>query len=157
MTPEAFLAAAGGREPAVQIPDADDVTVVAVVVPEPDTEGSPKQLCDFGCRSLRGSRTSAQIGYRDQLPTTAAGQVIRREIIADVHACCDTATGRMRSAPSRCDIHMRLRHQLFASTTSLESPQSTVTDEEDHNEIYGGTYSGLLGYSGSTLHRDRDC
>jgi acyl-CoA synthetase (AMP-forming)/AMP-acid ligase II len=55
--------------------------IIAVVVPEPDSAPSPEELRNFARKSLRGSRTPDRIVFRDHLPTTPTGKVLRREIV----------------------------------------------------------------------------
>ncbi|MCV7316949.1 long-chain fatty acid--CoA ligase [Mycolicibacillus parakoreensis] len=56
--------------------------IVAVVVAEPGAAPDPEALRDFARRSLRGSRTPDRIVFRDELPTTPTGKVLRRELVA---------------------------------------------------------------------------
>jgi acyl-CoA synthetase (AMP-forming)/AMP-acid ligase II len=65
--------------------------IVAVVVPAADVDPDPEELREFVRKSLRGSRTPDEVVFRDELPTTATGKVLRREII-------QTLTG-LRAAP----------------------------------------------------------
>jgi acyl-CoA synthetase (AMP-forming)/AMP-acid ligase II len=65
--------------------------IVAVVVPAADVDPDPEELREFVRKSLRGSRTPDEVVFRDELPTTATGKVLRREIIS-------TLTG-LRAAP----------------------------------------------------------
>jgi acyl-CoA synthetase (AMP-forming)/AMP-acid ligase II len=58
--------------------------IVAVVVPEPGTELQTEKLRQFARLSLRGSRTPDRIVMWDQLPTTASGKVLRREIVDEL-------------------------------------------------------------------------
>ncbi|BBZ59170.1 AMP-dependent ligase [Mycolicibacterium monacense] len=58
--------------------------IVAVVVPEPGAEPMAEELRDFARKTLRGSRTPDRIVFRDQVPTTATGKVLRREILDDL-------------------------------------------------------------------------
>jgi acyl-CoA synthetase (AMP-forming)/AMP-acid ligase II len=67
--------------------------IVAVVVPAAGTDPDPEELRDFVRKSLRGSRTPDEVVFRDELPTTATGKVLRREII-------QTLTG-LRAAPAQ--------------------------------------------------------
>jgi acyl-CoA synthetase (AMP-forming)/AMP-acid ligase II len=67
--------------------------IVAVVVPAEGVEPDPEELRDFVRKSLRGSRTPDEVVFRDELPTTATGKVLRREII-------QTLTG-LRAAPAQ--------------------------------------------------------
>ncbi len=55
--------------------------IVAVVVPRPGAEPDPEELREHVRKSLRGSRTPDRVVFRDELPTTATGKVLRREII----------------------------------------------------------------------------
>jgi acyl-CoA synthetase (AMP-forming)/AMP-acid ligase II len=67
--------------------------IVAVVVPAAGVEPDPDELREFVRKSLRGSRTPDEVVFRDELPTTATGKVLRREII-------QTLTG-LRAAPAQ--------------------------------------------------------
>src|ERR1700722_5432312 len=55
--------------------------IVAVVVPRPGTDPDPEELREYVRKSLRGSRTPDRVVFRDELPTTPTGKVLRREII----------------------------------------------------------------------------
>ncbi|OBI38190.1 class I adenylate-forming enzyme family protein [Mycobacterium colombiense] len=55
--------------------------IVAVVVPAAGADPDPEELREFVRKSLRGSRTPDEVVFRDELPTTATGKVLRREII----------------------------------------------------------------------------
>ncbi|HEY0225009.1 MAG TPA: AMP-binding protein [Mycobacterium sp.] len=55
--------------------------IVAVVVPWPGTDPDPEELREYVRKSLRGSRTPDRVVFRDELPTTPTGKVLRREII----------------------------------------------------------------------------
>ncbi|OBI19853.1 class I adenylate-forming enzyme family protein [Mycobacterium sp. E2497] len=55
--------------------------IVAIVVPEAAAEPDVEELREFVRKSLRGSRTPDRIVFRDHLPTTATGKVLRREIV----------------------------------------------------------------------------
>jgi long-chain acyl-CoA synthetase len=55
--------------------------IVAVVVPKPGAEPDPEELREHVRKSLRGSRTPDRVVFRDELPTTPTGKVLRREII----------------------------------------------------------------------------
>jgi long-chain acyl-CoA synthetase len=67
--------------------------IVAVVVPAAGVDPDPEELREFVRKSLRGSRTPDEVVFRDELPTTATGKVLRREIIS-------TLTG-LRAAPAQ--------------------------------------------------------
>ncbi|ORA16473.1 class I adenylate-forming enzyme family protein [Mycobacterium asiaticum] len=58
--------------------------IVAVVVPRSGVEPDPDELREYVRRSLRGSRTPDRVVFRDELPTTATGKVLRREIIENL-------------------------------------------------------------------------
>jgi acyl-CoA synthetase (AMP-forming)/AMP-acid ligase II len=58
--------------------------IVAVIVPEAGTAPTPEQLREFARSQLRGSRTPDRIVFRDELPTTPTGKVLRREILDDL-------------------------------------------------------------------------
>jgi len=58
--------------------------IVAVIVPEAGTAPTPEQLREFARGQLRGSRTPDRIVFRDELPTTPTGKVLRREILDDL-------------------------------------------------------------------------
>jgi len=55
--------------------------IVAVVVPEPGADPCADELREFARKRLRGSRTPDRIEFREHLPTTATGKVLRREIV----------------------------------------------------------------------------
>ena len=67
--------------------------IVAVVVPAAGADPDPEELREFVRKSLRGSRTPDEVVFRDELPTTATGKVLRREII-------ETLAG-LRAAPAQ--------------------------------------------------------
>lgn len=58
--------------------------IVAVVVPEVGAEPTPDALREFARRTLRGSRTPDRVVFRDAIPTTPTGKVLRRELLADL-------------------------------------------------------------------------
>jgi len=58
--------------------------IVAVVVPADGVEPDPEQLRQYVRESLRGSRTPDRVVFRHELPTTATGKVLRREIIEEL-------------------------------------------------------------------------
>lgn len=58
--------------------------LVAVVVPQPGSAPEPEVLRTFVRDALRGSRTPDRIVFRDELPVTPTGKVVRREIVADL-------------------------------------------------------------------------
>lgn len=58
--------------------------IVAVVVPLHGVDPDPDELREYVRKSLRGSRTPDRVVFRDELPTTATGKVLRREIIENL-------------------------------------------------------------------------
>lgn len=58
--------------------------LVAVVVARPGANPEIEELRSFVRQALRGSRTPDRIVFRDELPVTPTGKVIRREILADL-------------------------------------------------------------------------
>jgi len=58
--------------------------IVAVVVPEHGCSPQSGELREFARRTLRGSRTPDRIVFRDQLPCTPTGKVLRRELVEDL-------------------------------------------------------------------------
>src|ERR1700751_2688558 len=55
--------------------------IVAVVVPAVGTDPDPEELRDHVRKSLRGSRTPDRVVFRDELPTTPTGKVLRRHSV----------------------------------------------------------------------------
>ena len=55
--------------------------IVAVVVPGDGADPDPDELREHVRKSLRGSRTPDRVVFRDELPTTATGKVLRRELV----------------------------------------------------------------------------
>jgi acyl-CoA synthetase (AMP-forming)/AMP-acid ligase II len=58
--------------------------IVAVVVPRNGVDPDPDELREYVRKTLRGSRTPDRVVFRDELPTTATGKVLRREIIQNL-------------------------------------------------------------------------
>lgn len=58
--------------------------IVAVIVPEAGAAPMPEQLREFARSRLRGSRTPDRVVFREELPTTPTGKVLRREILDDL-------------------------------------------------------------------------
>ncbi len=58
--------------------------IVAVVVPAAGIDPDPEELREHVRKNLRGSRTPDRVVFRDELPTTPTGKVLRREIIEDL-------------------------------------------------------------------------
>ncbi|MBX7453890.1 AMP-binding protein [Mycolicibacterium sp. 3033] len=60
--------------------------IVAVVVPELDTDPGAEELREYVRVQLRGSRTPDRVVFRTELPTNATGKVLRRELVDEVNA-----------------------------------------------------------------------
>jgi long-chain acyl-CoA synthetase len=60
--------------------------IVAVVVPAAGIDPDPEELREHVRKSLRGSRTPDRVVFRDELPTTPTGKVLRREIVEGLRA-----------------------------------------------------------------------
>ncbi len=58
--------------------------IVAVVVPVQGITPDPDLLREHVRKSLRGSRTPDRVVFRDELPTTPTGKVLRRDIVASL-------------------------------------------------------------------------
>lgn len=58
--------------------------IVAVVVPAEGIEPDPDQLRAHVRNSLRGSRTPDRVVFRDELPTTPTGKVLRRNLVEEL-------------------------------------------------------------------------
>jgi acyl-CoA synthetase (AMP-forming)/AMP-acid ligase II len=58
--------------------------IVAVVVPANVASPDPEELRAYARRHLRGSRTPDRVVFRDQLPTSSTGKVLRRDLVADL-------------------------------------------------------------------------
>ncbi|MBF6170007.1 class I adenylate-forming enzyme family protein [Nocardia blacklockiae] len=68
--------------------------IVAVVVPEAGTSPDPAELREFVRAALRGSRTPDRIVFRDSLPATPTGKVLRRSLVEEYGPAVDAAAGR---------------------------------------------------------------
>jgi acyl-CoA synthetase (AMP-forming)/AMP-acid ligase II len=69
----------------VGIPDVEwGERIVAVVVVEAGLEVTGSQLAAFVRRQLRSSRTPDAVVFRDELPRTDTGKVLRRSLVAEV-------------------------------------------------------------------------
>jgi acyl-CoA synthetase (AMP-forming)/AMP-acid ligase II len=60
--------------------------IIAVVVPAPGRDPDPEELREHVRKTLRGSRTPDRVVFRDELPTTPTGKVLRREIVEELRA-----------------------------------------------------------------------
>jgi acyl-CoA synthetase (AMP-forming)/AMP-acid ligase II len=70
--------------------------IVAVVVPTPGSTPQADALRDYVRGHLRGSRTPDRIVFRAELPTTATGKVLRRQIADEI--TLDAATGHPQTS-----------------------------------------------------------
>lgn len=59
--------------------------IVAVVVPKADTSPSADELRDWVRARLRGSRTPDRVVFRDELPVSPTGKILRRELAAGLN------------------------------------------------------------------------
>lgn len=76
----------------VGVPDPEwGQIMVAVVVPEADTSPDPEELREYVRAALRGSRTPDRVVFRDQLPTSPTGKVLRRELAGELSVAAGTA------------------------------------------------------------------
>jgi acyl-CoA synthetase (AMP-forming)/AMP-acid ligase II len=57
---------------------------VAVVVVDPGTQVDPQELRDFVRARLRGSRTPDDVLFRDELPYTSTGKLLRRQLVDEL-------------------------------------------------------------------------
>ncbi|WP_280373104.1 class I adenylate-forming enzyme family protein [Nocardia abscessus] len=76
----------GVREVAVVgIPDEEwGQIIVAVVVPSPGAAPYPEELRAYVRENLRGSRTPDRVVFRDQLPATPTGKILRRTLVQEI-------------------------------------------------------------------------
>jgi acyl-CoA synthetase (AMP-forming)/AMP-acid ligase II len=58
--------------------------IAAAVVLRPGHIAEPEELRDWVRTRLRGSKTPARIVFRDALPHTATGKILRRELLSDL-------------------------------------------------------------------------
>ncbi|MFD4459063.1 class I adenylate-forming enzyme family protein [Nocardia sp. NPDC058480] len=57
--------------------------IVAVVVPGGDHTPDPEELRGFARAGLRGSRTPDRVVFRDSLPATPTGKILRRDLVVE--------------------------------------------------------------------------
>jgi long-chain acyl-CoA synthetase len=60
--------------------------IVAVVVATEGTDPDPEELRAHVRNTLRGSRTPDRVVFRDELPTTPTGKVLRRDLIDELRS-----------------------------------------------------------------------
>jgi acyl-coenzyme A synthetase/AMP-(fatty) acid ligase len=60
--------------------------IVAVVVPVEGAARDPEGLREYVRGHLRGSRTPDKVVFRNELPTTATGKIVRRELVAELQS-----------------------------------------------------------------------
>jgi acyl-CoA synthetase (AMP-forming)/AMP-acid ligase II len=58
--------------------------IAAAVVLRPGRTAEPEELREWVRTRLRGSKTPALIEFRDTLPHTATGKILRRELLSDL-------------------------------------------------------------------------
>jgi acyl-CoA synthetase (AMP-forming)/AMP-acid ligase II len=68
--------------------------ILAAVVPEGDELPDPEQLFEFVRSRLRSSRTPDHLVFRNELPATPTGKILRKDIAADYLA--DAAADSVR-------------------------------------------------------------
>ncbi|RDI45068.1 class I adenylate-forming enzyme family protein [Nocardia mexicana] len=66
--------------------------IVAVVVPEDGAEPDSAELRDYVRAELRGSRTPDRVVFRDALPVTPTGKVLRRNLVEEYGPAIDAAS-----------------------------------------------------------------
>ncbi|MBB5915437.1 acyl-CoA synthetase (AMP-forming)/AMP-acid ligase II [Nocardia transvalensis] len=66
--------------------------IVAVVVPESGAAPDPEELRDYVRAGLRGSRTPDRVVFRDSLPATPTGKVLRRTLVEEYGPAMDAAS-----------------------------------------------------------------
>jgi acyl-CoA synthetase (AMP-forming)/AMP-acid ligase II len=59
--------------------------IVAVVVTEPNSEPDVEDLRDWVRSRLRGSRTPDRVVFRDELPVSPTGKILRRELTRELN------------------------------------------------------------------------
>lgn len=64
--------------------------IVAVVIPAHDTSPSAEELSDWVRTRLRGSRTPDRVVFRDELPVSPTGKVLRRELSRELNGSTPT-------------------------------------------------------------------
>jgi acyl-CoA synthetase (AMP-forming)/AMP-acid ligase II len=58
--------------------------IIAVVVREPGAKVTGDDLRAYARERLRGSRTPDEVVWRGELPHTATGKLLRRELVAEL-------------------------------------------------------------------------
>jgi len=141
---DALLAHPAVREAAVVgVPDDEwGERIAAVIVAAPGADVSAGDLRAWARSRLRGSRTPDEVRFAGDLPHTATGKVIRREVIASL-----LAAGQARPAPAGPLAGIRvvelaglgpapyaamLLADLGATVIRVERPGTTVGDPRIH-------------------------
>jgi acyl-CoA synthetase (AMP-forming)/AMP-acid ligase II len=71
----------------VGLPDDEwGARIVAVIVPHPGSQPTDAEIKDYVRSRLRSSRTPDDVTFRDELPYTQTGKLLRRELIAGLLA-----------------------------------------------------------------------
>lgn len=60
--------------------------IVAVVVPAGGADPDPDILREYVRKNLRGSRTPDRVVFRDDLPATATGKILRRQLVEELRS-----------------------------------------------------------------------
>jgi long-chain acyl-CoA synthetase len=55
-------------------------------VPSDGADPDPDELREYVRKSLRGSRTPDRVVFRDELPATATGKILRRELVEELRS-----------------------------------------------------------------------
>jgi alpha-methylacyl-CoA racemase len=141
---DALIAHPAVREAAVVgVPDDEwGERVAAVVVTAPGAEVTAADLQAWARSRLRGSRTPDEVHFADDLPHTATGKVIRREVIASLRAAAEpapTAAGPLAGVRvvelaglGPAPYAAMLLADLGATVVRVERPGTTVDDPRIH-------------------------
>lgn len=107
--------------------------IVAVVVPAPGADPDVEELRGFVRGQLRGSRTPDRIVFLDELPTTATGKVLRREL-ADELAKTEVESAWPTHPDYRIDVSAcPFTGQVWAGEVLIaESDACLLVTETDH-------------------------
>jgi crotonobetainyl-CoA:carnitine CoA-transferase CaiB-like acyl-CoA transferase/acyl-CoA synthetase (AMP-forming)/AMP-acid ligase II len=141
---DALLAHPAVREAAVVgVPDDEwGERIAAVVVTAPGAEVSGDELRAWTRSRLRGSRTPDEVHFADDLPHTATGKVIRREVIASLRPADEPVPGTGGPLAGVRVVELAglgpapyaamLLADLGATVLRVERPGTTVADPRIH-------------------------